>query len=141
MLHDGLIHSTPPIVSQASPSSIPRHGHTAVKYFERRRKNNLAAKKSRDARRVRENQLKVTITIRWKGILNTIIVTTSSSQIKVLCLENANRLLRTQLAREKEVVAELSEAVQRLSDKLEEMRQRESGGGGGGSGNSRLMRN
>ena len=58
----------------------------------------------------------------------------------MLCLENANRLLRTQLAREKEVVAELSEAVQRLSDKLEEMRQGESGVGGG-SGNSRLMRN
>ena len=67
-------------------------------------------------------------------------MTTFSSQIKVLCLENANRLLRTQLAREKEVVSELSEAVQRLSDKLEEMRQGESGGGGG-SGNSRLMRN
>ena len=41
-----------------------------AKYWERRRKNNLAAKKSRDARRIRENQLR----------------------IKVLCLENANQV-------------------------------------------------
>jgi hypothetical protein len=40
------------------------------KYWERRRKNNEAAKKSRDARRVRENQLR----------------------LKVLCLENANQV-------------------------------------------------
>ena len=38
------------------------------KYWERRRKNNFAAKKSRDARKVRENQL----------------------NLKVACLENAN---------------------------------------------------
>ena len=44
------------------------------------RKNNLAAKKSRDARRVRENQLR----------------------LRVLCLENANRVLRTQMDREHE---------------------------------------
>ena len=42
------------------------------KYLERRRKNNLAAKKSRDARKIRENQLKC----------------------KVACLENANQVLR-----------------------------------------------
>jgi len=47
------------------------------KYWERRRKNNLAAKKSRDARRVRENQLR----------------------LRVLCLENANRVLREQMDR------------------------------------------
>ena len=41
------------------------------------RKNNLAAKKSRDARRVRENQLR----------------------LRVLCLENANRVLREQVDR------------------------------------------
>ena len=41
------------------------------------RKNNLAAKKSRDARRVRENQLR----------------------LRVLCLENANRVLREQMDR------------------------------------------
>ena len=40
------------------------------KYWERRRKNNVAAKKSRDARRVRENQLR----------------------LKVLCLENTNQV-------------------------------------------------
>jgi len=45
------------------------------KYWERRRKNNLAAKKSRDSRRVRENQLR----------------------LRVLCLENANRVLREQM--------------------------------------------
>ena len=44
------------------------------KYY---RKNNLAAKKSRDARRVRENQLR----------------------LRVLCLENANRVLREQMDR------------------------------------------
>ena len=41
------------------------------------RKNNLAAKKSRDARRVRENQLR----------------------LRVLCLENANSVLREQMDR------------------------------------------
>ena len=49
------------------------------KYLERRRKNNLAAKKSRDARKIRENQLKC----------------------KVACLENANQVLRNQLDRER----------------------------------------
>merc|ERR1712142_52212 len=53
------------------------------KYWERRRKNNLAAKKSRDSRRVRENQLR----------------------LRVLCLENANRALREQMnSKEGEVV-------------------------------------
>ena len=41
------------------------------------RKNNLAAKKSRDARRVRENQLR----------------------LRVLCLENTNRVLQEQMDR------------------------------------------
>ena len=41
------------------------------------RKNNLAAKKSRDARRVRENQ----------------------PRLRLLCLENANRVLREQMDR------------------------------------------
>jgi len=59
------------------------------KYWERRRKNNLAAKKSRDARRVRENQLR----------------------LRVLCLENANRVLREQMDR-KEI--ELSQLRERL---------------------------
>jgi len=60
------------------------------KYWERRRKNNLAAKKSRDARRVRENQLR----------------------LRVLCLENANRVLREQMDRKE---AELVQLRERLS--------------------------
>ena len=49
------------------------------------RKNNLAAKKSRDARRVRENQLR----------------------LRVLCLENANRVLREQMDRKELELAQL----------------------------------
>ena len=49
------------------------------------RKNNLAAKKSRDARRVRENQLR----------------------LRVLCLENANRVLRDQMDRKELELAQL----------------------------------
>ena len=49
------------------------------------RKNNLAAKKSRDARRVRENQLR----------------------LRVLCLENANRVLREQMDRKDVELAQL----------------------------------
>ena len=40
-------------------------------------------------------------------------------QIKVLCLENANSLLRSQLAKERRLVAELTEAAERLSEKLD----------------------
>ena len=47
------------------------------KYWERRRKNNLAAKKSRDSRRIRENQMR----------------------LRVLCLENANQVLKEELER------------------------------------------
>ena len=49
------------------------------------RKNNLAAKKSRDARRVRENQLR----------------------LRVLCLENANRVLREQMDRKEGELTQL----------------------------------
>lgn len=63
--------------SPSSPGSGSKERTKDEKYWERRRKNNLAAKKSRDARRVRENQLR----------------------LRVLCLENANRVLRTQLDR------------------------------------------
>lgn len=59
------------------------------KYWERRRKNNLAAKKSRDARRVRENQLR----------------------LRVLCLENANRVLREQMDRKEADLAQLRERI------------------------------
>jgi len=59
------------------------------KYWERRRKNNLAAKKSRDARRVRENQLR----------------------LRVLCLENANRVLREQMDRKHLETVQLRERL------------------------------
>merc|ERR1719188_2668773 len=59
------------------------------KYWERRRKNNLAAKKSRDARRVRENQLR----------------------LRVLCLENANRVLREQMDRKEVELVQLRERL------------------------------
>jgi len=59
------------------------------KYWERRRKNNLAAKKSRDARRVRENQLR----------------------LRVLCLENANRVLREQMDRKEAELVQLRERL------------------------------
>eukprot|EP00095_Tigriopus_kingsejongensis_P003357 maker-scaffold496_size155344-snap-gene-0.23 protein:Tk03357 transcript:maker-scaffold496_size155344-snap-gene-0.23-mRNA-1 annotation:"thyrotroph embryonic factor" len=69
-------------------SEQPRQPQDA-RYWERRRKNNLAAKKSRDARRVRENQLR----------------------IKVLCLENANQMLRSKVSLEKEVNTEMRERI------------------------------
>jgi len=59
------------------------------KYWERRRKNNLAAKKSRDARRVRENQLR----------------------LRVLCLENANRVLREQMDRKEQELVQIRERL------------------------------
>jgi len=59
------------------------------KYWERRRKNNLAAKKSRDARRVRENQLR----------------------LRVLCLENANRVLREQMDRKEADLVQLRDRL------------------------------
>ena len=51
------------------------HAQLSHYTFSIPRKNNLAAKKSRDSRRVRENQLR----------------------LRVLCLENANRVLREQM--------------------------------------------
>ena len=139
MLHDGLIHSPYCIAGIAQQYSETRpHGGQVFRAAPEEQPG--GEEESRREARPRK-PTEGTLPISWKETQSTIIVESSSSQIKVLCLENANRLLRTQLAREKEVVAELSEAVQRLSDKLEEMRQRESGGGGGGSGNSRLMRN
>jgi len=59
------------------------------KYWERRRKNNLAAKKSRDARRVRENQLR----------------------LRVLCLENANRVLREQMDRKESELVQIRDRL------------------------------
>jgi len=64
------------------------------KYWERRRKNNLAAKKSRDSRRVRENQLR----------------------LRVLCLENANRVLREQMDRKEGEMVHLRERLNKYEN-------------------------
>jgi len=55
------------------------------KYWERRRKNNLAAKKSRDSRRIRENQMR----------------------LRVLCLENANQMLKEEIDRKDSEISRL----------------------------------
>ena len=76
---------------------------TDDKYLERRRKNNLAAKKSRDARKIRENQLKC----------------------KVACLENANQVLRSQLERERKQNEDLNVVINEVkaeNDKLKQNR-------------------
>ncbi len=52
----------------------------------------MAAKKSRDARRVRENQLR----------------------IKVLCVENANQVLRSQIQRERDKNQAYEEKIKML---------------------------
>ncbi|CAB4061288.1 TEF [Lepeophtheirus salmonis] len=78
--HEASEYDDPNSSSVASSTTSVNLGPRDEKYWERRRKNNMAAKKSRDARRVRENQLR----------------------LKVLCLENANQVLRTQLKREKD---------------------------------------
>lgn len=70
------------------------------KYWERRRKNNLAAKKSRDARKIRENQL----------------------QCKVACLENANQILRTKLEREMRKNQQISEQMAKVLAENEELK-------------------
>ena len=58
----------------------------------------MAAKKSRDARKVRENQLK----------------------IKVLCLENANDVLRAQIQREQDENRKQREKIKELQRKIGE---------------------
>ena len=57
--------------------------HTLVRRLLR--KNNLAAKKSRDSRRIRENQLR----------------------LRVLCLENANQVLQEEVDRKDGEIAHL----------------------------------
>ena len=44
------------------------------KYWERRRKNNMAAKKSRDSRRIRENQMRLRERLIMKTSVRTIII-------------------------------------------------------------------
>ena len=70
-------------------------------YKEKRQRNNMAAKKSRDARKIRENQLKV----------------------KVVCLENANEILRVQVQREKDENRNQSNKITVLEQQIEEMKQ------------------
>ena len=70
-------------------------------YKEKRQRNNMAAKKSRDARKIRENQLKV----------------------KVVCLENSNEILRAQVHREKEENRKQSNKITVLEQQIEEMKQ------------------
>jgi len=72
------------------------------KYWERRRKNNFAAKKSRDARKVRENQL----------------------NLKVSCLENANTVLRNKLQREMKKNQELISELETCQNENDELKQR-----------------
>ena len=72
------------------------------KYWERRRKNNFAAKKSRDARKVRENQL----------------------NLKVACLENANTVLRSKLQREMKKSQELTEELEASRNENNELKQK-----------------
>lgn len=70
-------------------------------YKEKRQRNNMAAKKSRDARKIRENQLKV----------------------KVVCLENANEILRNQVHREKDENRKQSSKITVLEQQIEETKQ------------------
>jgi len=95
---DPILSQTQPNNTMTTPYMIPRDTGQPVgenlsrkdeKYWERRRKNNLAAKKSRDARRVRENQLR----------------------LRVLCLENANRVLREQMDRKEAELVQLRDRL------------------------------
>lgn len=68
--------------SKSNPEDVMKKDD---KYWERRRKNNLAAKKSRDSRRIRENQMR----------------------LRVLCLENANQMMKEELERKDAEIARL----------------------------------
>lgn len=67
------------------------------KYWERRRKNNLAAKKSRDTRRMRENQLR----------------------LRVLFLENANKVLREQMDRKEQESGKMRDRLRYYEESTE----------------------
>ena len=77
-------------------------GDRDEKYWERRRKNNIAAKKSRDARKIRENQLKV----------------------KVNCLQNANQVLRDQVERDKQEINQMKHKMSNLMAENMDLRQK-----------------
>ena len=92
----------------SEPSSSGLHSSSSfasekdTKYWERRRKNNLAAKKSRDARKIRENQL----------------------QCKVACLENANTILRTKLDIELRKNLDLSEKFKVVKEENDSLKKK-----------------
>ena len=86
-----------PVITGPADSSL--EDNKGAKYKERRQRNNMAAKKSRDARRIRENQLK----------------------IKVLCLENANQVLREQVHREKEENQQQSDKIKILERQIKDL--------------------
>merc|ERR1719392_298930 len=90
MSSTNMMATSPYIISRDTGQAMSQPGvKKDDKYWERRRKNNLAAKKSRDARRVRENQLR----------------------LRVLCLENANRVLREQMDRKEAELVQLRERL------------------------------
>jgi len=86
---------------QTSPADSSFEDPKDIKYKEKRQKNNIAAKKSRDARKIRENQLKV----------------------KVICLENANEVLRAQVHREKDEIKKQNERIKMLEKQIIELKQ------------------
>ena len=85
---------------QTSPADSSYEDPRDMKYKEKRQKNNLAAKKSRDARKIRENQLKV----------------------KVICLENANEVLRAQVHREQDEKKAQKERIEMLEKQINDMK-------------------
>ena len=86
---------------QTSPADSSFEDPKDIKYKEKRQKNNIAAKKSRDARKIRENQLKV----------------------KVICLENANEVLRAQVHREKDENKRQTELIKMLEKQVNDLKQ------------------
>ena len=83
------------------PADSSYEDHKETKYKAKREKNNMAAKKSRDARKIRENQLKV----------------------KVLCLENANDVLRAQVYREQADNQKQRKKIDELEQRIKELEQ------------------
>ena len=94
--------SEPPSSGIGNGSGTGECGDRDEKYWERRRKNNIAAKKSRDARKIRENQLKV----------------------KVNCLQNANQVLRDQVERDKQEINQMKHKMSNLMAENMDLRQK-----------------
>ena len=86
---------------QTSPADSSFEDPKDIRYKEKRQKNNIAAKKSRDARKIRENQLKV----------------------KVICLENANEVLRAQVHREQDEIKKQNAKIKLLEKQINDLKQ------------------